>query len=154
MAEFVETPDQNLADLEKALLLARDRGATEITLLGATGGRIDHTLTAIALLLRYHRELSIVLRQDGSAVWAISGSNDHDAAVQVATRPGDTISLIAFAPDNLISLTGVKWPLSEARLPIGTAGVSNIAIGDLVELTIGGGQVVLCHLFDANASAE
>ena len=52
-ALVVPTPDQDFADLEKAVLLARERGATHIAMLGATGGRMDHTLGNFALLQRY-----------------------------------------------------------------------------------------------------
>ena len=145
--EFVETPNQNLADLEKALLLARERGATEITLLGAGGGRIDHALTTIALLLRYHGEIALTLRHDGSAVRAVSGTVGTPGNLRLDTRPGDTISLIAFSPANRISLSGVAWPLQNARLPVGTHGVSNVAKNDEVTVEITEGVVLVCHLW-------
>src|SRR5262245_45458987 len=53
IAEFYPTPDQEQGDLEKAIQLALERGADAITILGAGGGRIDHTLANFALLLRY-----------------------------------------------------------------------------------------------------
>src|SRR5687767_12152690 len=43
-AEFLPTPDQDFADLEKAIRIAIERGATAITIIGACGGRIDFTL--------------------------------------------------------------------------------------------------------------
>src|SRR5690242_14737410 len=58
-AEFVPTPDQDQADLEKAILVAQERGAADITILGATGGRSDHLLANFALLLRYHTEIPL-----------------------------------------------------------------------------------------------
>jgi thiamine pyrophosphokinase len=146
-SEFVETPDQNLADLEKALLLARERGATEVTLLGASGGRIDHALTAVALLLRYQREIVLVLQHDGSTVRALSGTPDTPGRLCLATRPGDTISLIAFSPANRVSVSGVAWPLEDAPLPVGTHGVSNVAQGDSVNVEVREGVVLICHLF-------
>ena len=146
-AEFVETPDQNRADLEKALLLARQRGATEVTLLGAGGGRVDHTLTTFALLLRYHRKVNLVLRHDGSAVRALSGSADAPASLRLATQPGDTVSLIAFSPANRVTLSGVAWPLKDARLPVGTHGVSNVAQNDSVDMEVSKGALLVCHLY-------
>jgi len=148
-AEFVETPDQNLADLEKALLLARERGATEVTLLGAGGGRIDHTLSGIALLFRYHREMSLVIRHDGSTVHALSGTMNAAGSLHLAARPGDTISLVAFSPDNRVTLRGVAWELGNTRLPVGTHGVSNIAREGSVTVVVHEGEVVVCHLFKA-----
>ena len=138
--------DQDLADLEKALLLALERGADKITIAGAGGGRIDHTLTAMALLMRYHREAALTLEHDGSRVRALSGSLDDPGRMTLATRPHDTISLIAFAPARAVSLEGVTWPLEDAILPVGTHGVSNSATGTLVTLEIRGGSVLICHL--------
>ena len=146
-AELVETPDQNLADLEKALLLALERGATEATILGAGGGRVDHSLTTIALLLRYHGELALTLAHDGSAVRAVSGSAEHPGLLRLLTKPGDTVSLIALSPINRVSLSGVAWPLENERLPVGTHGVSNRATGDSVNVKVREGVVLVCHLY-------
>jgi thiamine pyrophosphokinase len=151
-AEFIETPDQNLADLEKAILLARDRGAFEVTLLGGAGDRIDHSLTAIALLLRYHTELSLVMRHDGSEVRAVSGRPESPGILELAAMPGDTISLITFAEENCVSISGVKWPLSNARLPVGTGGVSNLAVSGRVEVSISNGSMIVCRLSNKTAS--
>ena len=147
-AEFVETPDQYLADLEKALLLARERGATEIAMIGAGGGRVDHSLSAIALLVRYCGEIALTLLDDGSAMRAVSGTADAPGALHLETRPGETVSLIAFAPENRVSISGVRWPLEDVRLPVGTRGVSNVATGEsvLVEVTVG--VVMVCHLWE------
>ena len=149
-AEFVETPDQNLADLEKALILARQRGATEATILGGWGGRIDHALTTVALLLRYHSEMALTLQHDCSAVRAVSGSVDTPGTLRLETRAGDTISLIAFAPGNRVSLSGVAWPLADACLAVGTHGVSNVATGSAVTVEVREGAVLVCHLYEAS----
>ncbi len=147
-AEFVETTDQNLADLEKALLLAMERGATEITFLGTGGGRVDHTLTTIALLLRYHGEVNLTLLHDGSAIHAVSGSAGAPGELRLGTREGDTVSLITFSPENRVSLTGTAWPLHHARLSVGTQGVSNVAQGPEVIVEVTEGEVVVCHLWE------
>src|SRR5882724_11697385 len=72
-AEFLPTPDQDRGDLEKALLLALDRGATAITITGAGGGRIDHTLANFALLLRY-TDCSICIADDLGRTYSVAGT--------------------------------------------------------------------------------
>ncbi|HLJ54849.1 MAG TPA: thiamine diphosphokinase [Chthonomonadaceae bacterium] len=146
-AEFLALPDQSLADLEKALRLARERGATEATFLGAGGGRVDHALTAVALLLRYASELPLTLLHDGSAVRAVAGGAAAPGRLSLRTRPGDTISLIAFDGHNRVTLTGVRWPLDGAALPVGTHGVSNVAAADVVDVQVTAGAIVVCHLW-------
>jgi thiamine pyrophosphokinase len=145
-AEFVETPNQDLADVEKALLLACDRGATAVTVLGAGGGRIDHALASAALLLRHHGAVELALRHDGATVRALSAQAEP-GRLDLSTRPGDTISLIAFSAENRVSLSGVAWPLDNQPLTVGTHGVSNVAMGERVTALVHVGAVLICHLF-------
>lgn len=146
-AEFVPTPDQNFADLEKALHLARARGATSITITGAGGGRIDHTLANFALLLRYGKELPVSVVDDRSRVRAIArsatGIGDNST---FATQAGDTISLIALEDGAQVSIFGVRWEVQDFALSPGTQGVSNMALGAEVTVEVQRGAILICHL--------
>ena len=146
LAEWVATPDQDKADLEKAILLAIGRGATEITILGANGGRIDHTLANFALLLRYGRKIPLRIMEDGAETWPVSG-----VSVFAAER-GDTVSLISMDGAARVSVSGVRWPLDDFPLPIGTLGVSNEATGGKVTLTVTDGVILACYLFPLSAT--
>ncbi len=139
-SEFIVTPNQDRADLEKALHLALDRGAKQVTITGAGGGRIDHQLANFALLLRYHTEIDIAIVDDHSAVRAVSTEQ------RLNTRPGDTISLISPNGAARVTLQGVEWELTDYLLPIGTMGVSNRAKQDRVFVQVTGGTILLCHL--------
>jgi thiamine pyrophosphokinase len=145
-AEFVATPDQDQADLEKALHVARERGATTITITGAAGGRIDHTLANFSLLLRYHREIPMVIVDDGSDVLALSGMDETPDEQDFAATPGDTFSLLSLDGKAHATIQGVKWPLDDYRLPIGTLGVSNVAEAERVVVWARGGALLVCHL--------
>ena len=145
-AEFVRTPDQNRADLEKAILLARERGATSITVAGAGGGRIDHHLGNLALLLRYGSEIQIQIVDDRSETFGVSGSDSQPGEKRLAVQPGDTISVIAVDARTHVTLTGVQWELLNAHVPIGTYGVSNVATGPEVILEVRG-AAFLCRLY-------
>jgi thiamine pyrophosphokinase len=145
-AEFVPTPDQNYADLEKAILLARARGATSIAITGAAGGRIDHTLANHALLLRYGVLLPLCIVDDRSEVWALVSGWQGRGVLSFATRPGDTVSLIAFDAGAQISISGVQWEVREFELSPGTQGVSNRASGETVTVEVQRGAVLVCHL--------
>ena len=147
LAEFVPTPDQNLADGEKALRLARERGATAATLTGTGGGRMDHWLGHVALLLRYHTEVALTIREDGTEMRAVSATNGTAGEWVVTTRPGDTISLLSLDGRARATVSGVQWPLDDAPLPVGTRGLSNRAAGDRVVVQAHGGVLIACHLF-------
>jgi thiamine pyrophosphokinase len=141
LAEFVPTPDQSYADLEKAVLLARRRGATSVTISGAAGGRIDHMLANYALLLRYGRDLNLQIVDDSGYQRLVTGISS------VATRPGGIVSLIALGSRASVSISGVQWEVRKLALAPGTRGVSNVALGERVTVEVHRGKVVLCHLY-------
>ncbi len=138
---FVSTPDQNMADLEKAIQLARERGATAITIAGASGGRIDHHLANYGLLLKYaHSRGLLSIREEYSEVWGVVDD------VEIVTQRGDTISLIAMESVSGVSISGVEWPLEDVSLHIGTQGVSNIAQAESVRVSVRSGRLLLCRM--------
>lgn len=145
-AEFVATPNQFQADLEKAIAVARQRGATTITMTGAAGGRIDHLLGNFSLLRRYHTEIELSIVDDGSEVRAISGSDAVPGLWHSQTQPNDLISLISLDGTARATIRGVRWPLEDFLLPIGTLGISNVAIGDNATVEVRGGAIFVCHL--------
>ena len=139
--EVVPTPNQDAADLEKAVLLALARGATQIAILGATGGRMDHTLTSFALLARYAEAVRLRLLDNVSAMWALTEGED----CAFAATPGETVSLITFTGVT-VSIAGVRWPLDDFPLQPGTLGVSNVAAETTVQVRARNGGVFVVHL--------
>ena len=139
-AECIRTQDQNFADLEKAILLCRARGAESIQMTGTGGGRPDHSLTAFALLLRYHREIPISIVEEAGMTIAVTGE------CKLAAAPGDTLSVISFDGLSKVTLRGVAWELTDHSLQIGTHGVSNVASEAEVFVKIEGGAALVCHL--------
>jgi thiamine pyrophosphokinase len=144
-AEFLPTPDQERGDLEKAVLLALDRGATAITILGAGGGRMDHTLANFALLLRY-TERPICIADEYGTTYSVAGTEARPGALTLSVSPGDTLSLISFDGAASVTLTGTKWLLQDERLPVGTHGIGNLAEAERVEVRVRGGALFVCHL--------
>ena len=149
--EFIATPDQNRADLEKAIVLAIERGAASITILGANGGRVDHALAGFALLRQYHRAVEMLLVEDGASVTALSNDSKPNTRIFPA-HPGDTVSLVALEIAVRVSIERVQWPLVHAELPIGTFGVSNVVTGNYFLLEVHSGTVFVCHLYDSDAN--
>lgn len=144
---FVPTPDQDFADLEKAIRVACEHGAAEIVISGAAGGRIDHTLANFSLLLQYHNEVPLCILDDHSSVMAVSGPRDRPMDWALTVDVGDTVSLISLSGTAHVTITGVRWPLDDFLLPIGTRGVSNVAVSDQVGGKVRDGAVLVCHLF-------
>ena len=141
--EFVPTPDQSRTDLEKAVQIARERGATGLTIAGAAGGRIDHTLGNFSLLLRWARdwpELPVAMVADGAETRALMGTRRLD------TEAGDAVSVLSMDGRARVTLEGVRWPLTDFPLPVGVGGLLNEATGDTVTVKAEGGVILVCHL--------
>jgi len=131
---------KDATDLELALDLALDEGATEIIILGALGGRLDQTLANILLLTepRFQRvPLSI---QDGSDRLFVGRS-----PIVLEGKAGDLVSLIPLSPAvSDIRTAGLEYPLAGETLTRGsTRGVSNVMLGEAATVTFGDGLLLV-----------
>lgn len=145
-AEFIRFPrEKNETDLELALNLARERGASEITVLGATGGRFDQMMSNVLLLI-HPAQAGIFTRIAGI---------DFDAHIAtksatIAGRIGETISLIPLTErvDGIVT-HGLRYPLHNETLFLGTArGVSNALIAKQALVSFADGLLLVIHLLD------
>ncbi|MPY67280.1 thiamine diphosphokinase [Deinococcus sp. SDU3-2] len=132
-------------DAELAVQVARDRGATELVFLGAFGGRFDH---AAALALG-----AVRLAREGLRVTLHSGDESGHPLVpgqvlSLELPPGATLSVLALSDLHGLTLTGVRWPLTGADVPLGSGWtVSNEALGGEVRASLeaGLGLVTALH---------
>lgn len=140
---MVYRPDQNRTDLDKALDYAfNEAGLDRLTVLGATGGRLDHAVGNLGLLAR--RALGERLRylDADHEVVAVEGE-----AVLPAT-PGEAWSFFTFDPAVRVSLQGVRWPLENHPVDlVGKPSISNEAASDQVAVHSTGGAVVVMRWF-------
>jgi thiamine pyrophosphokinase len=112
-------------DLELALLLAAERGAATIDVLGALGGRWDHTLANVAMLdMPELRGRQVRLLDGRQTLFAV-----RDAA-PLEGRRGDTVSLLPLTPEaHGVTTRGLLYPLQDATLRYERArGVSNVLL--------------------------
>lgn len=124
-----------------ALDVAIARGATDVTLLGALGGRLDHALANLMLLVRAHRRgvCAHILAEDVR----IERVNEHCV---LCGAKGDTVSLLPLGEARGVTLTGFFYPLEAYALrgdyPI---GVSNVVTQDEAHVIVQEGDVLLFH---------
>lgn len=145
LAELSYSTCQDTNDLEKCIVLAIARGASEIAISCAMGGRIDQTATTLSIVERYHKEARIVLHDEGRTCRVVSGSQSNEGRINLTVVSGDTISLVPRGDGALVSLANVRWPLSCERLVAGSRGVSNEATDSIVSLTVHEGVVFFFH---------
>lgn len=131
-------------DAELAVAVARERGATRLMILGAFGGRFDHTF-ALALG-------AVRLAGEGLDVTLHSGDErGHpllpDMGLTLACRPGQTFSVLAASPLAGLSIAGARWPLDRADVPLGSGlTVSNEAEGPELRLSLHSGTALVTLL--------
>jgi thiamine pyrophosphokinase len=134
--------DKAQVDTELALQAAKDAGATEALILGAFGGRFDHTL-AIATIAARNTLLGfpVALESGFEAAWVVTP--DHPLRLEL--EPDQTFSALSLEPSAVISVDGARWPLTRAELPFGSGlGVSNQALGPVrVDLERGAVLVIV-----------
>jgi thiamine pyrophosphokinase len=142
--EFItHSPDKDQTDLELALLDALARGATEITVLGAIGGRLDMTIANVQLLsLSDLAGIQVELwhgAQTASLIRPPGGPIEGDA--------GDGISLIPLGGDlRGITTHDLQYPLKDENLGLGPArGVSNVISGSDPRVELGDGSLLIVH---------
>ena len=129
-------------DLELALKLAMEEGATEVVILGALGGRLDQELANIMLLL--------LPELDNISVRIVDERQEMFVTRTEATitgQPGDIVSLIPWGGDVMGIITeGLMYPLRDEPLLAGPArGISNVMMGQVARVTLRSGALLVIH---------
>jgi thiamine pyrophosphokinase len=135
-------------DLELALLLAAERGATSIDVLGALGGRWDHTLANVAMLdMPELRGRSVRLLDGNQTLFVV-----RDAAMIQGAR-GDTVSLLPLTgAAHGVTTSGLLYPLAGATLSYERArGVSNVLLDPPARVSLQSGLLLVVHHDDGGA---
>jgi thiamine pyrophosphokinase len=136
---LVLRPDQDHTDLDKTLSYAFDEcGVKRVTILAATGGRLDHALENLALLVRWAGRGELLLAAEDADSRPVLGR------ARVATRAGPAVSIIPMGRCERVWAQGLQWPLGGESLDLGVrSGVCNRATGAAVEVTVEGGVVLV-----------
>lgn len=135
-------PAKDQTDLELALDLARTRGAGDLIVLGALGGRVDQSVGNILLLSRLP---GVRLMDRGGEVWV-----PPTTTATIVGHAGELVSLIPLdaAVEGIVT-DGLQYPLRAETLWRGsTRGISNVLLGDRAHVRWTRGQLLIAHLWD------
>ncbi len=140
-------PVKDDTDTESAIRLAIEMGAEEITLLGATGSRLDHVLGNIELLgIGLRAGVPIMLVDAHNRVRMI----ETGITLERAEQFGDYVSLIPYTGQvEHLYLKGFKYPLTDYCLQgFCSLGVSNEIIAERAEISFDGGILLVIESRD------
>ncbi len=134
--------EKDFTDTEAAVRCALRKGAEEIVILGATGGRLDHFLANLDLcLLPLRRGVKCTIADERNEIMLL----DSGITLRAKYTAGRYVSLLPFT-DRVsgVTLTGMKYPLSDACLVRGSSlGVSNEVTCETARIDFREGILVL-----------
>ena len=124
-----------------ALDVAIERGAKHITLLGALGGRMDHALANLMLLIRAQRKgVSAQILSESVCIERVNGCMTLHGA------KGDTVSLLPLGEAKSVTIRGFFYPLEEYDLDSAyPLGISNVVTEDAASISVQSGDLLLFH---------
>lgn len=129
-------------DLELALLYTVEQGASEVVVLGALGGRIDHELGNF-LLLAHPQLIGVDIRfvEGKQEISLIHGCKTFCGTV------GDLLSLLPIGGNvEGVTTQGLEYPLRDETLFFGPArGVSNVFTAEQPEVKVRSGLLLAVH---------
>ncbi len=127
-------------DMELAIDLALARGATIIRIIGGLGGRIDHTLGNIGLLLKAYQSGVAAYLVDSWQEITLTGDR-----IELQNKPGRGVSLIPLTfKVSGITTTGLKFPLIGADLTFcQTRGIHNEFTQDIATISLEEGILLI-----------
>jgi thiamine pyrophosphokinase len=108
---------------------ATKNGHNNITVLGATGLREDHSIGNFFLLTLYAEWCNIKMVTDYGTIYNLSDTKTYE------TKPKQQVSIFTTQPDTRITTEGLKYPLTNQTIPMPWQGTLNQAQGDRITVT-------------------
>ena len=146
--EIQQVPaEKDYTDTQLAVEIAIDRGATDIIIIGGLSGRLDHTLSTLAILEELHARKVYGIVTDGQSRARYMKSS----STLIARSPYKYLSLIA--ADEVVKgvdIEGCKYPLKKATLRrCHQFAVSNEITGNVAFIAVKRGGVYVIESRDA-----
>lgn len=145
--EILQAPtEKDLTDTQLAMQIAISKGADEIIIIGGLGGRLDHTLSTLAILEKMN-ELHIhgYITDGQNRVHFI-----RSTSTLIAKSAFKYISILA-ADDTVkgVSIEGCKYPLKKATLNRNLQyAVSNEIMGNVALISVRKGGIYIIESRD------
>jgi thiamine pyrophosphokinase len=130
-------PDQYTNDLTKSVNFCAEKQWNEITILGATGKREDHSLGNISLLADYAAYVKVQMITDYGVFTPLLKSARFESFA------GQQVSVFSLTPDTVFTFHGLKYPLTGQTISSWWQGTLNEAIGNEFSIDMDHGKVLV-----------
>lgn len=139
VAVEVHPPEKDKTDLELALDAVDDRLLAGVTVVGLTGGRLDHELANLQVLCRpAYASLTITALAGSALVTVIRGQRSLQG------RAGELVSLLPLVGDAIgVTTSGLNYPLVKEVVRAGsTRSISNRFTGERAVVEVADGVLL------------
>lgn len=138
-------PKKDMTDTELAVEFAFEKSPTEITIVGAIGTRMDHSLGNLMLLYKIHN-MNIKAR-------IINEFNDitiTNNILNLKGKIGQTISIIPIGGNvKGVTLEGLEYPLIDHSIDMGSSlGISNKFKGERAVISVKEGTILVVKVLN------
>lgn len=138
--------NKNETDSEEAILYALQEGYDDIVLYGSLGGRIDHELANLYLLI--HRDLPITLMDEQNSIQVLKPGSYK------VKKQFKYLSFLALE-DSCITQSGVVYPLELCKLTTKDIfPISNEICEDFARITLHYGRMLMMQTEDRAAGIQ
>ena len=115
-------PEKDDSDTQSAVNFAIDRGAERITILGATGNRIDHLMANFGLLVHGRNRGADIILVDQ---WNYMKLIESHTVLKKEEQFGKYVSFFSLEGDLTgLTLRGFKYPLNKYHLKVSDSGLT------------------------------
>ena len=134
---IIKETDQNKSDFEKALIWLKNNDYFEISIVGITGGRIDHLLINFVLIYKYFQKFNLTIY-----------TNDEIARIltpgkySINGKKNDLFSIVALPKVKNLIIKSAKYSINEKEFEIGSQGLSNEFLTGKIEISFTSGLIV------------
>ena len=129
--------EQETNDLTKAVHFCLENKRTEITILGATGKREDHTLGNLSLLTDYVEKSNVQLLTDDGVFTPLSKSSTLES------YPGEQISIFSLQSETVFTFHNLLYPVENRKFISWWQGSLNEAESDNFTISFDKGKVLV-----------
>ncbi len=134
----IQVRSQYSTDLEKALdYLVRHKYLNAVVV-GAMGGRPDHSLSNLSILKKYNKRIRLLFSDSLCDIQIVGRRITFESTI------GEVVSLLPLGRCEGITTSGLEFPLRDEPLELGVReGTSNRAVSSPVSISVKKGSLLL-----------
>jgi thiamine pyrophosphokinase len=130
-SQLIFRPSQYATDLEKTLQFALEKGVKQVTLIGVSGGRLDHQICNLNIIEKFSHQLEIKIIDNTGNGRFIRSNYEFEGKI------GQQISLFAFRKTEGIKTQGLKYPIQNSSMEWAVNdGLSNEIVSNPVKISV------------------